>query len=610
MLARLKFLLYYFFVWIVFFQCARLLFLFYNFSKSKELSFETNALSFLYGLRMDISAASYLLIAVCFFVLASISFPFFRRADVYKIYSYVILFFVLLITVADLEVYKSWGFRIDATPLKYLSSPKEAWASISHLPIFLILFLFCVVYILLCFLFKKFIDGKIYLLKERTQKIATSFVLLLFTAFLIVPIRGGFQLTSMNQSSVYFSKNNFANITAINATWNFLNGLAKGAATKNPYNYLDNKRAEIVIDSLYQSQNKFDTIFKTSKPNVIVIIWESFTEKATHTNIEGIEITPRFNELKKEGIYFSNIYASGDRTDKGLAAVLSGYPALNNVSIIRFPNKSSKLNTLSGFFNLLDYQTSFYYGGETEFANIKSYILQSHFNKLTDKNDFNTKDQNSKWGAHDGIVANKIIDDLSKENIPFFTTWLTLTSHEPFETPTIDVFNGKDITIRFANSLHYTDETLYNFVQQCKQQTWWNNTVLIITADHGHPLIEPSNSIDNFKIPMLWLGGALNKTGIVIDKFASQIDLASSITNQIKPSSNYFPFSKNIFDTTASSWAYFSFNNGFGFVQSAKTFVFDNVGKQIISKVGNVAEKDIEAGKAMQQFTFQDYINK
>ena len=85
---------------------------------------------------------------------------------------------------------------------------------------------------------------------------------------------------------------------------------------------MSGQRAGEIVDSMYRSTGQQQAVFNTSRPNVILIVWESFTEKATHTMVEGIPVTPRFNELKKQGIYFSHAYASGDRTDKGLAAVL------------------------------------------------------------------------------------------------------------------------------------------------------------------------------------------------------------------------------------------------------------------------------------------------
>lgn len=610
MIGRLKFLLLYFLSWIVFFELARLVFLFYHFAKARELSFSTAALSFFYGLRMDISMASYLLVPVCLLVLLGIFIPFFRRALIYKIYTYLVLFILMIIVVTDLEVYRQWGFRIDATPLRYINSPREVWASISHLPVFLILFLFILVYAGICFLFDRLLSRIIPLMATGRYKGLIAFVILLVTVSLIIPIRGGLQLAPINQSSVYFSRNNFANIMAINAPWNFVHGVMNRTSSKNPYSYMDPVRAKAITDSLYQSGNSNTPMLKTDKPNVIVIIWESFTEKALHQQVEGKPVTPRFNELKKEGIYFSQAYASGDRTDKGIAAVLSGYPAMNNVSVIRLPGKSARLNTLSGFFSQKGYETSFYYGGEPEFANIKSYILQSHFENLTGKEDFPARDQNSKWGAHDEVVARKLLNDLGKMRSPFFATWLTLTSHEPFETPVPPVFVGLDRTTKFLNSLHYSDEVIYQFIQQCRQQSWWDNTLLVIVADHGHPLPDPNTPLDNFKIPMLMLGGALNKTGIEISKVSSQLDLAATITGQLGGDRNLFPFSKNLFDSTARSWAYFSFNNGFGLVQPGKAFVFDNVGKQVIATQGNISDTDILAGKAMQQQTFQDYSDR
>ena len=610
MLGRIKFLIAYFFIWVLLFEVARLAFLLYHFARAKELPFRTAALSFFYGLRMDLSMASYILVPVCIFVLASVFLPFFRKALVYRVYSWLVLFFILLIVISDLEVYQQWGFRIDATPLRYLNSPKEAWASISHLPLLLIFFSFLVVYTGLGFLFNRLIRRLSVYLAGRDHRILSAAAILVLTLLLIIPIRGGLQLTPLNQSSVYFSKNNFANIVAINAPWNFVHGLINKTSSKNPYQYMAGERAREIVDSMYRASGQQDSVFNTSRPNVILIVWESFTEKATHTSVDGIPVTPRFNELKKQGIYFSHAYASGDRTDKGLAAVLSGYPALNNVSVIRLPGKSAKLNTLSGFFKQKGYQTSFFYGGEPEFANIKSYILQSHYDELIEKSDFAANDLNSKWGAHDEVVAGKLFDHLAKSTQPFFATWLTLTSHEPFETPTPHVFKGRNPTTLFLNSLHYTDEVLYRFVQDCRKMPWWDNTVVVIVADHGHPMPAPNEPLENFKIPILWLGGALTHPGREIPEVVSQLDLASTLTAPLGGGRALFPFSKNLFNSSTRSWAYFSFNNGFGLVQEGRAFVFDNVGKQVIARSGEAGEQDLEAGKALQQQTYQDYTDR
>jgi phosphoglycerol transferase MdoB-like AlkP superfamily enzyme len=610
MLGRIKFLLLYFFSWVLLFEAARVLFLIYNAGQSSQLSSGTKANILLYGLRMDLSMASYILLPICAFVILADFIRFFQKTLVYKIYSYVVLFFVLLIVLSDLEIYRSWGFRVDATPLQYLASPKEAFASISQLPLFLIFVIFFAVYIGFCFLFGRLIRRIIIFIRPASKRIVTTAVIVIFTLLLVIPIRGGFQLTPLNQSSVYFSNDNFANISAVNATWNFMYGLTENFSTKNPYNYMDIRNAKLVTDSLFASSGQRRSMLRSTRPNIIVVVWESFTEKATRAEIEGKPITPRFNELKKEGIYFSRVTASGDRTDKGIVAVLSGYPALNNYSIIKWPSKAAKLNTLGGMFKKLGYHNSFYYGGEPEFANIKSYVLQGQYDALIDKHSFSSKDQNSKWGAHDGVVANRIFEDMNKASQPFFTTWLTLSSHEPFETPVPPVFAGKDLTSLFANSLHYTDQVLYDFVQRCKAQPWWDNTLMVVIADHGHPLISPSYTLENIKIPMLWIGGALKEKGLVFDKVCSQTDLATTLSKQVDPALQLFPFSKDIFDSTSKQWAYWSYNHGFALVQPIKSLVFDNVGKRIAIRRPGINAKDVEAGQALQEYIYQDFLNK
>jgi phosphoglycerol transferase MdoB-like AlkP superfamily enzyme len=611
MAAKFKFLLLYFLSWIIFFDLLRVVFIVYHFDKTRSLSFSTILGSFWHGLRMDLSVAAYIVAPVCLFVLLSLFIHFFRRLIIYKVYTFIVLLLVALIAFFDLEVYNQWGFRIDASPLKFLSTPKEAFASVSHLPLLLFFVLFVICYGLFYFCFKNVLR-RIFFQQQNKHIIITSALLLLFMGSLIIPIRGGFQLAPINQSSVYFSTNIYANHAAVNAPWNFLHSLmSKGSSGKNPYQYLPEQRVKQIADSLYiRGTGKQQLInFSLTKPtNVILIIWESFTEKALHLKIDGKEVLPNFNRLKQQGIYFSNVYASGERTNKGVPAILSGYPAMPSTTIIHSPAKAEKLPVLSKLFKEKGYNTPFFYGGEPEFANIKSYLLHGGFDPIVGKEDFATADMNSKWGAHDGVVMKRVLEDLNKLTKPYFATWLTLSSHEPFETPVPDVFKRKDITSKFLNSLHYTDQVVSDFIDQCRQQPWWANTVIIITGDHGHPLPDNGNKADEFRIPMLWIGGALNQQGIVIDKVVSQLDIAATISEQAGLKKGLFPFSKSISDST--SWAFFTFNDGFGFVNSTGRLVFDNVGKQPMQSEGSAGSKEIEAGKAIMQFTYEDFLKK
>ena len=614
MRAKVFFILKYWLLWALFFELARVIFLFSNYNLAKEAGMSNSAHSLLYGLRMDISMAGYLILPLMLFMLLSVFVPALLKPLIIKIYTGILLFMLLLLLVIDINAFKAWGFRLDASPLKYLSNPREVWASVSNLPVFMIILGFIMIFGGSIYLSNRFINTQVKKLHDAGQKGLEFLVLLLLLGFFIIPIRGGFQLAPLNQSSVYFSENNFANQAAINAPWNFMHSLDQNTESNmNPFTYVNEKQAQLMVDSLRVSNKTRLNIFRPSapvKPNVIIIIWESFTEKATHLERDNIPVTPRFNDLKKEGIYFSNIYAAGDRTDKGIVAVLSGYPAQPTTSIVKIPQKASRLPMLSR--QLFDdgYSTSFYYGGELEFANIKAYLLGGSFKKFTSKNDFESKDQNSKWGAHDGIVMKTVVDGLNKETSPFFCTWLTLSSHEPFEVPVASAIKGEDDESLFLNSLHYTDQVVYDFIQGCKSQPWWKNTLLVITADHGHRMPPTGKKIDDFKMPLLFLGGVLNETNIVRENIGSQLDIPATLLGQLRLRARDFIWSKDLLDSSTKPWAYFCFNNGYGFVQPNNYYIFDNVGKKPLESSGNPNSTEILRGKAVQQLTFGDYLSK
>ena len=614
MLKKIFFLLIYIFTWVIFFEIARVFFLLSTMEYAKETPSSFVLQSLWFGLKMDLSMTAYLTALVCVFVLAALFIPFFRKKWMYLIYTGIILFIQLLLIITDSESYKAWGTRIDSTPLKFLSTPKEAWASINHLPIVLIIIGLVVVYILLFWLFRKIILRSIALLANNKYWLVQALLILLFTGSLIIPIRGGFQLSPLNQSSVYFCNSQYANNAAINPSWNFMfSVIQKGQLNDHLYQYMGNDEVDATVNPLFDEQGKVEQVINDTisvKPDVIVIIWESFTEKVLNKNIDGKPVIKFFPELIKEGIYFSNCYSSGDRTDKGIGAVLSGYPALPKGSIVNYPEKTAKLQGLGDLFFDNGYATQFYYGGESEFMNIKSYLNGQKFQQLTTKENFKDADMNSKWGAHDDVVMRKIVSDIPKRKEPYFTTWLTLSSHEPFETPVKAVFDGNDKETKFLNSLHYTDSVVYSFINELKKMPSWENTIVIISADHGHYLPVTGKRADDYRIPILWLGGALKKQNIIIAKTVSQLDMAGTLVQQLHFKTDQFPFGKNVFDSTSKHWAFFTYNDGIGFVTDSSRTLFDNAGKRIVFAEGKSTDEHERIAKALMQKLYSDFLKR
>lgn len=609
---RIRFMLIYFAFWAIYFLVARVIFLSYHIEDSKGLTLETVFGIFWHGFRMDLSMAGYLSL----FPFLWVSFSNFIKKSVFQntIFSYTLLlvFIVTLIIVVDLEVYNIWSFRIDATPLNYLKSPKEAWASVKNSPVIPLFISFILLIIVSTYIVYRIIANKI-----DNWKFIKNFPFVIYgcliSMLLFIPIRGGFSIAPMNHSTVYFSKNNFANISAINAPWNFFSSLIHRTSNKvNPYTYLPKEIIDKNFENLFKSKLERENVLKdfNSKPNVLLIVWESFTAKRIDKSHNGEVVTPNFNNLKKEGIYFSDFYAMADRTDKALTSILSGYPAQPTESIIKEPTKSSSLPVITKDLSKNGYSTRFYYGGDTDFANIKSYLFSSNFDKIVDKNDYPEELFTSKWGVHDEYLFNKVLADHSESSSkPFFTTVLTLSSHEPFETTKPHKIMGDKTVDLFLNSLNYTDDCLGNFIEKAKKETWWENTLVIIIADHGSRLPETGNKVDNFKIPMLWTGGAI-KSNKIYSRIGSQVDLAASLLGQLNIDSKAFEWSKDLFIKDTKPWAYFVFNDGFGYIKPNKQILFDNIGKIPIFQSGKISKSDLAEGKTLLQKSFQDYLNR
>jgi phosphoglycerol transferase MdoB-like AlkP superfamily enzyme len=614
---RILYLLKYYLFWIIVFFILRAVFIVYNYALFHEASFSEILKSFVYGLKLDLSFSSYA--SILPFLLISASFFLDKELLIKKIiliYSVIIIFTITFLTVTDLELYKWWGFRLDATVMRYLNTPKEMMASAAVAPVFLLVSLWFmlstgmfVLYVLLLYpKNKSFAKGSLMI-----SSIGMLTVLAL-TLSLIIPIRGGFQLAPINQSAVYYSTNPVLNNTAINLPWNFLQSvLEKNYESTNPFVSIEPAQAEQIVKQLYNEPGKSKRLVRDN-PNVVLIIWESFTAKAVKELGGKEKVTPEFSGLIKEGILFNNIYASGDRSDKGLAAILAAYPAQPITSIITNPAKAKRIPAISTELKNKGYHTSFYYGGEPEFANIKSFLLNHNFDLLITKSDFEEKYWNSKWGAHDEIVLDRLLDDLNREKQPFFSTIFTLSSHEPFEIPISPLFPGDDRQTLFLNSLFYTDQCIGRFIERAKKTSWWNNTVFIIIADHGHPYPSetgvPLHYPDEFHIPMLWLGGALDTSAAINSQTGSQTDLANTLLHQMGIYTANFPFSKDLMNGENLPFAYYAFNNGFGYIKPGKQLVMDNIsGKPLLQK-GPVTKSDIAEGKAYLQYSFQDYLNK
>ena len=629
MVLRLFNLLKYYLFWIVFFIVCRLFFELYNIGQTAELSISTVLLTFWHGLRLDVSIAGFL----AMFVALALAFSYkLESSKTATIIGSVSVFFIVIfsiIGICDCELYRNWGFRMDSTVLMYLKTPKEAVAS-TPLWLTLIFVVWMAMFIWLTIKAYIRIVGKSLRQMEPTSW-KTLPVLLFVACVIIIPVRGGFGIASNKAGSVYFSNQQFANHSAVNVQWNFCNSL-RYLNNMQTVAYMPQTEADSIVCKMLERDTVGSRLLNTDKPNILIMIMESFTAKAVGC-VGGMPgVTPNLDSIARTGVLFSNFYANGDRSDKGIVSILSGYPAQPTTSIIKVTPKASKLPHLSNKLHEQGYGSSFYYGGDIEFANMKSYFYMGAYGRLVTMNEFDKSDMNSKWGAHDHVVLNRWLSDINNETEPFFSTLFTLSSHEPFEVPHTSQFNDSDEESLFLNSMHYTDSCIGDFVRKASAEPWWKNTLMILVADHGsrYPgsprMVKeswwkkmktqfashgkksqktPNQAPEKFHIPMIWIGGALNVSDTVVDYLGCQSDIPTMVCNQLNLSSDEFYFGTDpLFG--GNHFAYYAYNNGFGFITDKGQFIWDNSARKMISQ-SSVSDSVIAEGQAFLQTLLNDF---
>ncbi|HAM99495.1 MAG TPA: sulfatase [Marinilabiliales bacterium] len=608
MISLIKKILSYGLFWLSFFLLSRLIFLTYNLHLTGQLSFKEIIGTFSHGILLDISLSGYILF---FFILLVI---FFFRSKGKTVKPVFFTFTALLLVVfsfilwVDVELYKNWGFHVDNTILLYLKTPKESLASTPFwLIVILILFTGVTIWFFV-WLYKK----AIHRFWEGLFPIKWYLVplLLIFAGAMIIPIRGGVGIAPINVGTVFFNTKTFANHAAINPQWNFLKSLTEMGEQKVTEFMTDEKASQVMQRLTGPGNGNCTRLVSPNKPNILIIILESFTANVIEPMGGTTGATPGFTHWTHQGVLFNRMYASGDRSDKGIVAILSGYPAQPTSSIIKYTTKTEKLPHLSKILAKEGYSSSFYYGGEINFANMNSYFVSGGYNRLVTLPDFPKEALNSKWGAHDHVVFNRLFQDISQSTEPFFKVMFTLSSHDPFDVPHQSQFSGIDWSLRFLNSVHYTDSCLNDFLTRASGTEWWPNTWVILIADHGvmYPRNTGYNSPQKFHIPMVWTGGAVSEKDSVVKQTVSQADIPLMICNQLGIETHEFGFSKDVL-SGSNPFAYYAYNNGFGFILDSAMFVWDLDNQKCM--IGGTSDSTaLLKGKAYYQQVMGDFVKK
>ena len=586
-----------------------------------------------HGLPLDLSLAGYLTaIPGLLFICSAWAVPNLLRRIWCGYFIFVSVLLSIIFTV-DIGLYEYWGFRLDATPLFYFfSSPKDAVASVSFWMVIggIVAMVAYASVLYGVFYFVLLQKGAFRRMKIPYQRLKVSGVLLLMTGLLFIPIRGGFTVSTMNTGKVYFSTNQRLNHAAINPAFSLMESLSKQKDFGKQYRFMEADAADrifsglvdpavlkndtLLTDSLRQVPDSLHSLFTTQRPDVLFVIMESFSSHLMATLGGEPDVAVNLDSLAQEGVLFTNFYANSFRTDRGLVAILSGYPAQPTTSIMKYPRKTQSIPAIAGSLRNAGYRTKYYYGGDADFTNMRSYLMSSGFEDIVADQDFPVSERLSKWGVHDHLVFRRLLDDLRAEaadsslagkDAPHFRVLQTSSSHEPFEVPYSRLENER------LNAFAYTDSCIGDFVRQFRELPQWKNTAVVFVPDHlgAYPEHISNLEIDRYRVPLLIVGGAVREPRRV-DVYGSQQDIAATLLAQLALPHGKFTFSKDMLNPDSPHFAFFTAHDAFGLVTPDNQLIFNNESNAIAVDEGSKKGQNLSLGQAYLQKLYDDIAKR
>ena len=580
---------------------CRGLFIFFNREGTAGIPKSIIGKSFLYGWIFDNSVTCYYIGILLIFLLL---YSFLRViwlgiigkiiVNIYKIFVSSIIFFILL---SDIEYYRAFNFHLNATIFDYTDHMDEIGNTVLYgdYNIFSILLIFIIIEGIYLYISLKAFNNDIYKDREKGitffNDIGTIFLVGILSVF---GARGGFSQSTLNWGRAYFSKYSFANQTAINGV--FALGKSMDLARKDRRNgksniskiftseELKNNMREYIgteKDNFISDKNVLLRETKTGKEvknyNVVIVLMESFMGDTVGALGGSPDLTSNYNKLAEEGVLFTNFFSNGNRSNRGILSVLTGFPSQYGKSILKKSVGQKPFVSLAQILKERGYSAHFMYGGDIEFDNMKGFFETNGITNFVSRDNFPKKERTIKWGVPDDKLFDRAAEYLGTLKQPFFFEVFTLSNHAPFD---IDE-NFKEFTeedypdYERYNAFKFADYSIGRFVNAVKDKEWAKNTIFVFVADHGENRRKPIE-IDwkKFSNPLvIWTPGGQLKHEI-IDKAGSQLDLLPTIMGLLGGDYIHSAWGKDLLsEENKDGFAYVVENNFIGIIDKENIYI-------------------------------------
>lgn len=586
-----------------------------------------------HGLPLDLSMAGYLSVIPGFLSIAVVWLKRDLVKPIMNIYFIIASLFITCSFLLNASLYPYWKYPLDSTPLFYFfTSPADAIASVSIWQVILSIVILIVLTIGVWFTlrmrgekrqqYSRYAYGYGGLGSGKRNRFddfdrhrgRTSIILLLLTGLLFLPIRGGITVSTMNTGQAYYSQNAYLNHSAVNPLFSLLESITHQEDFASQYRFMKDKEADKIFATMTSTsdENTYpllnEATFKKGTPDILIVIMESFASDIMPSMGSYKDVAVCLDSIAQQSILFTRFYANSFRTDRGMVSILSGYPAQPTTSIMRYPRKTSQLPSIArNLAKYKNYKTTYYYGGDADFCNMRSYLVSQGYQHIISDANFPIEDKLSKWGVPDHILAARMMEDIKaqqNEKRPMLRILQTSSSHEPFEVP---YHRLKD---KRLNAFAYTDSVMGAIVREYRKLPRWKNTLIVFVPDHVGGYKEQLNDHDRsrYQIPLILAGGAISrpmKVGII----GSQHDIAATLLGQLGVEHREFTFSKNMMSDATPKFAFFAVNDAFGVVSEENSLIYDNRAKRIVYDKGEKGF-NLKRGQAYLQKLYDDLAKK
>lgn len=489
-------------------------------------------------------------------------------ADKIFTYSYLSLILIIIFfgVMAEFPFWDEFGVRFNFIAVDYLIYTYEVVANINQsypLPLIIAVLLALVIGTFVLF-YKTGILRNTFSDKRPIRIRAFYAIPMLLIAFLLLGL--------MKNKQADFSNNLVVNELGKNGVFSFFAAFRSNELDfETFYPKLNDKEAYSVLKKTLLQENqtyvsdKYDDISRITKgeneirPNIILITIESFSGEFLKAFGNKDNITPNYDSLANQSIFFTNLYATGTRTVRGMEALTLSVPPTPGNSIVRRPG-NDHIFSIATILKQKNYHPYFIYGGDGYFDNMNNFFGGQGFdivdrdrgNPLSDHIDThryniptNEVSFENAWGICDEDLykqAIKYADKSSSSNTPFFQFVMTTSNHKPYTFPegTIDLPQGD----RNA-AVKYTDYALGKFIAEAQTKPWFKNTVFVIVADHcASSAGKWEINIDKHHIPAIIYN--LPHEPQKINRLASQIDVMPTLFGYLNWNYNTALYGKDI----------------------------------------------------------------